>query len=122
MGLLNRGEVWLDGVLDEVTVTLRRGDQVTTGVKAEVGRTPVMSETDVGTVSYESRDYVIAVAAYAFGGQAVKPADEDVIEEEVGGETLRQQVLPLGDEPAARHAGPLRRKWRVHTKRIGEAD
>lgn len=126
MGLLDSAEGWLDDVqadTQSVTVVLRRGGSTTEDVAAVVGGTDGIREEPNGeTVEVETRDYLIKVAAYAFDGTAATPTAGDLIDEEIEGETRRFEVLPFGDEGAARHTGPGRRVWRVHTKRAADPE
>lgn len=100
------------------TVTLRRAGKSTTGVKAT--KCPVRAESEP-TVNEDiaNFDWIIAASAYLIGGVEVTPQKNDVIEESSG---ERHQVLPLSSEPEARPLDPFGTGWRIHSKRIQEAD
>ncbi len=119
MNLLGDGASWLFGALKQsasATVTLRRsGYSDTTGVKAAIGTTQATTEQDgtIGT-TYKSRDFLIAVADYAFASVAVVPAAGDLIIEADGSQC---EVLPFADEPHQRWADIHNRTtYRIHTK------
>jgi len=115
------GAAWLVGQLQtnvSQTVTLWRGGKSTAGVKAT--KCPVRTESEpIVNEDIANFDWIIAASEYVIAADVTKPQKNDVIEESDG---QKHDVLPLNNEPQARPFDPYGNGWRVHTKRIKEAD
>lgn len=109
-----------------VTVTLRRGDQTTTDVKALPIRTTSFDEDEDGQlIEVVAYDFQIAAADYRFGGTVVLPESGDLIEEAPaveGDEPPTHQALPIDGGPCWRYADPYRQVLRIHTKDSAAVD
>jgi hypothetical protein len=93
-------------------VTLRRGAQSTASVTAVWQRPQVAAlEAEGLGVDYESREWVVAKAAYVFGGTAREPQAGDRIVDADG----TWQVLPEGDGAAWHSDGG---DWVITTKLV----
>lgn len=102
------------------SITLRRGGSTTTGVSAQVIITDhdAIDDQSGMTVSVQSRDFLIRVEAYAFGGTAVEPRAGDVIVETVNGVECQFELMPIGRRPAFEWAAADGRRWIVRTKKV----
>lgn len=102
-----------------VDVTLERGGQSTTGVKATLGHSMLRLSTSTGqTVTVRTeRDFIIQAADYKIGGVAVEPKAGDKITVTVLGSSKRYECMsPGGGEPAWRYCDGQQVAVRVHTK------
>ncbi|KKL10355.1 hypothetical protein LCGC14_2556640, partial [marine sediment metagenome] len=70
-------------------------------------------------VQVHVRDFLIKAADLVLSEQAVPPQDGDRIKLTLGETTYVFEVMPLGDEPAARWSDRYGYTWRIHTKEIG---
>lgn len=119
--VLKTGSDWLMGVLTEkvaTTVNIRRASSRTANVTATVGTTQHQQEGELGIVYWESRDYLIDAASYAFGGTASEPKHGDLIEETQGGVTHTYEVMGDQGTTAWRWSDDYRTKYRIHTKQV----
>lgn len=110
-----------------VEVSIRRGNQTTTGVPAIACVTDnQIIDEDTGVASvYRTRDYTIDKSNYKVGGVAVEPRQFDLILEVLGDERAFQvlpvkipsssKVLPAYEEE---HADGVR--WYLRTKEVEE--
>jgi hypothetical protein len=120
--MLQAGASFLADQLSEhasQTVTYRRGGQTIVGLAAT--KCPIRSESD-GQVNedFEPCDWIVKAALLVISSVTVEPQPvTDVIEEEDG---QQWEVLDLPNEPCFRPLDPFRTMFRIHTKRIKEAD
>lgn len=102
-----------------VSVSLRRRGYADVSVTALPGSTMVEQITgDGSSMRSQSRDYLISVSDYAFGGSVSTPQVGDLIVETVDGVEQLYQLLPFAGEACARHSDQTRVTWRCHTKLI----
>lgn len=120
VNLLQAGATWQAARLAEiaaVSVTLRRTGETDVTVSATPGRTPLEVDNGDGTsLRFESRDYLIEAADYAFAGTVTEPAEGDLILETISGVTRTYAVLPIPGESCWRYCDQNRVLIRVHTK------
>ncbi len=102
-----------------VTITVSRGINVSAPLTATVGFSGAMTFGAEGTTLYtKHRDYIIDVADYNVGGDAVEPKLYDVITEVVNGVVKTYQVVESQGDGVAESADANSTVWRVHTKEI----
>ena len=131
MGLLERAQTWLVSTLrDEApaagTLTyLRSADEPLIDLtgKAWVGRTAfrVGGPGDGQTrLLWSDRDYLLAVTDLTLpDGTPLVPRRGDRFEETLTSGVLTvYEVMSYADEPEWRYADPLKKMFRVHTKRV----
>ncbi len=100
-----------------VSITVSRGVNVSAPLTATVGFSGAMSFGAEGSTLYtKHRDYIIDVADYNVGGDAVEPAQYDVITEVVNGVVKTFQVVESQGNGVAESADANSTVWRVHTK------
>lgn len=121
--LLARGAAWQAARLKEIasiSVTLRRrGYADVSGVLVTPGTTAIEEIMgDGSSMRSQSRDYLIAVSDYVFGGVECEPQDGDLIIETAGGIERHYQLLPFGGERCSRPSDQSRVMWRCHTKLV----
>lgn len=100
------------------TVTYRRG-----GLTVSIAATkcPIRAEQDQATQEeFEPCDWIIKASLIVLGGETVEP--NGTTDEIVESDGQEWQVLQDGNQPAYRPVDPFRRMFRIHTKRIKEAD
>ena len=103
------------------TVTLVRDGAEAADVPVAIGTTQYDLVDGNGVVSrFESRDFLIAVGDYDFGGGPVRPKRGDQIVEVVAGTTFTYEVSAPNGQNDWRFNGPYRDTYRVHTKKISE--
>ena len=128
MGLLQRGSQWLGNALTEnegITVTIRRGEDVTEDVPVVIGRTTAIRDDGDVTIEMTCRDFLILTADYVIDGNAVRPEAGDLIEEAAlveGGPLPTFEVLPFAGEPHERYSDPYRKRLRIHTKQVSPVE
>jgi hypothetical protein len=119
---LQSGSTWLAGMLKtsvSVSVTLRRRGYADAVVSATPGTTRVEQEMDDGSsLRLESRDYLIDVDDYRFGGVITNPQDGDLVIETIDAVERQYELRPFAGESCARHMDQYRIKWRCHTKLV----
>ena len=120
--VIKTGSDWLMAKLKSkagTTVSLKRASAVTSGVTATVGSSTHQQIDELGgVVFWESRDYLIDAADYAFGGQTSEPKRGDRITETQDGVTHTYEVMGESGSVAWRWSDSFRTKYRIHTKRI----
>lgn len=100
-----------------VTVSLRRGAEVTSNVTAVRGQTEAETEGEEGfDVRQEPGDWFIDKADYAIGGSEVEPAQGDEILWAVGGETRIYLVTEEGARSRWQWADRAETRYMIHTK------
>jgi hypothetical protein len=123
--LLKTGSDWLAAQMKahaSQTVTYRRTGHADLDVAATIGRTEFEQTTDDGQVTtFESRDFLIAVADLLLSGSPAVPQRGDRIIETVGDATLTYEVLPQTALPPYRYSDQYRTLFRIHTKLVTEA-
>jgi hypothetical protein len=100
------------------TVTYRRGGQT---VSIAATKCPIRSESDGQyNLDFEPCDWIVKAESLVLGSVDVEPQPvTDVIQESDG---QKWEVLDLQNEPCFRPLDPYRTMFRIHTKRIKEAD
>jgi hypothetical protein len=128
MGLLQRGSEWLGNALtadESVAVFIRRGNEITEGVRAVIGRTTAIKDDGDVTIEMTCRDFLVLTADYVIDGTAVLPEAGDLIEEAAlveGGPLPTFEVLPFAGEPHERYSDPYRKRLRIHTKQVSPVE
>ncbi|MCC7409951.1 MAG: hypothetical protein IT442_17930 [Phycisphaeraceae bacterium] len=119
--LLEQGVAWLQDQRTKHatrTVTYVRGEQ-SVELAATIGRTIFRLTDDCGAAVHDvTRDFLVAAADLALGGQPITPQRGDRVREvDAGtGQTFEHEVLSPGGEPEWRWSDPYRRTLRIHTK------
>ena len=125
MGLLSRGQAWLNRTLGtDAGVSIlyvQDGDSVTI-TDARPGRT-VFAQTSpinapAAAIVWGERDYLIPVASLVIAGQARTPRQGDKITETINGQALTFEIKAPAGEPAWRYSDTGRTLFRVHCKRV----
>lgn len=115
--LLNTGVAWLAGQLKNEasqSVTAARGSKsIGSSLKATYGSTQFQQDSQVGILTWESKDFLITAADYTIDGTAVEPERGDQITDHLGNVFL---VLGDDDRPPFKYADPFRKLLRIHTK------
>jgi len=102
-----------------VTVTVSRGLTTSAPFTATVGFSgSVTFDGDGGQLFTKNRDYIIDVADYNVGGDAVAPAKYDVITEVINGVPKTFQVVESNGDGVSETADANMTVWRVHTTEI----
>jgi len=102
-----------------VTVTVSRGLNTSAPLTATVGFSGSVSyESDGSSLYTRNRDYLINIAEYNVGGDAVDPRKFDVITEIVNGVVRQFQVLDSSGDGVAASSDSGFTVWRVHTKEL----
>jgi len=102
-----------------VTITVSRGLNTSAPLVATVGFSGSVSYESDGTSLYtRNRDYLINIAEYNVGGDAVDPRKFDVITEIVNGVVRQFQVLDSSGDGVAASSDSGFTVWRVHTKEL----
>jgi hypothetical protein len=103
-------------------VTIRRGASASVA-RACAGAIRGQALTEDGRViEFESRDYLMPAASYAFDAVAVEPQRGDRVEEPIGLVTQVYEVAPPGPgDNCFRYMDPQRQWLRVHTKHVSTA-
>lgn len=102
---------------EEVTL-VRKGQSDVTGVTAQVITQTYDGEDDQGIgVTFESTDFVLAMADYDFGSGAVTPRSGDNIKRTIDAVEHTYLVVPV---PGRRAVEPNvdRDEWLIHAKHI----
>jgi hypothetical protein len=115
---LATASAWLDSVNREQisqTVAIQVGSAVSDDIAATIGSSEFQEASDEGIVTtFQSRDYLIAVADYAIDGIVITPEPGQKVNE--SGRTY--EVVSPGGEPCARFSDASQLMWRIHTKLI----
>jgi hypothetical protein len=123
--LLAAGSAWLAGMQKRnasISVKLRRRGYADVVVSATAGTTRVEQDTgDNSTMRFESRDYLISVDDYRFGGVKSTPRDHDRIVEVRDGVEVVYEAFPFAGEACARWMDQSGVRWRIHTKLVEAA-
>ncbi len=102
-----------------VSITVSRGLNTSAPLTATVGFSGSTTfDADGSQLFTKNRDYLIDVALYNVGGDAVEPARYDIITEVIGGVVRRYQVTQNGADDVASKEDADLTVWRVHTKEI----
>ena len=113
--MLGDGSSWLADRLAEsaaTTCAYKRGANTTT-FTATVGRSTFESVSQSGVAeAWESRDYIVRVAALPYG----EPVRGDVIVETIGGVEMLYEVAAPRGVPLFHYADAFQNAVRVHTK------
>lgn len=102
-----------------VSVTITRGAESIT-VTAVPGETTYTSSAVGGPrVEISTRDYLVAVGDYVFGGVATTPRISDRFAETVNGAVLVTECeTPENGEQAWRYSSQWRAMYRTHCKKV----
>ena len=115
--LLNTGTVWLASKLKSnasQSVTARRGSKtIGSSLTATYGSTQFQQDSQVGIITWESKDFLITAADYTIDSTAVEPERGDQITDHLGNVF---RVLGDNDLPPFKYADPFRKLLRIHTK------
>jgi len=102
-----------------VTVTVSRGLNTSAPLTATVGFSgSVTYESDGSSLYTRNRDYLINIAEYNVGGDAVDPQKHDVITEVIHGVVRQFQVLESNGNGVSASSDSGFTVWRVHTKEM----
>jgi hypothetical protein len=117
--LLSTGSTWLAARVQasaSQSVTIARGSQtIGSSVKATYGQTQFEQDSQTGIITWESKDFLIPVAAYTLNGEAVQPQRGDRITD-AGGFVF--EVLGDNGIPPFKHTDGFRTMYRIHTKQV----
>ncbi len=115
--LLNSGVSWWSGMLTtnaSQSVTAARGSKaIGSSLTATYGSTQFQQDSQVGIITWESKDFLITAAAYTIDGTVVEPERGDQITDHLGNVF---RVLGDNDLPPFSYADTFRLKLRIHTK------
>jgi hypothetical protein len=98
---------------------LREGESATPATAEVVMREQaVVPAHDDLEQSHQTRDYLIAVAGYRFGGGPVPPLAGDRIRETINGAVYEFELMRDENRPAAEWADPAGTRWLIRTKKV----
>lgn len=105
------------------TVTVCNGINSVELATAGMGesRFELMSE-EILLDEHQTVDFIVDPSELNFGAGAVEPKDGWTITVDDGSTVAKYEIMPAGGEAAWRWTDRYRTNYRIHTKRINEAD